>query len=57
MQFTDWTSMHLGAIEINRFVIPNWYLIAIALAAIAYYIAFIGITKYKTDIVTIISLP
>jgi hypothetical protein len=37
MQFTDWTSIHLGALEINRLVIPNWYLIAIALATIAYY--------------------
>jgi hypothetical protein len=40
MQFTDWTSIHLGAIEINRLVIPNWYLIAIGLATIDYYIAF-----------------
>jgi hypothetical protein len=42
MQFTDWTSMHLGAIDIGSFVIPNWYLVAIALAAMAYYTAFKG---------------
>ena len=40
MQHNDWTSMHLGAIDIGRFVIPNWYLVGIALAGIAYYIAF-----------------
>ena len=37
MQSTDWTSMHLGAINVGSFVIPNWYLIAIALAALFYY--------------------
>ena len=37
MQSTDWTSIHLGAINLGAFVIPNWYLIAIALAAAAYY--------------------
>ena len=47
MQFSDWTSMRLGAIEINSFVIPNWYLIAIALATIAYYIAFRGYNKIQ----------
>jgi len=25
-------SIHLGVIEINKFVIPNWYLLAIAMA-------------------------
>jgi hypothetical protein len=41
MQSSDWTSMHLGAIDIGgSFVIPNWYLIAIALATLAYYGAF-----------------
>jgi hypothetical protein len=40
MQHTDWTSMHLGAIDIGSFVIPNWYLVGIALAAITYCIAF-----------------
>ena len=37
MQSSDWTSMHLGAINVGPFVIPVWYLIAIALAAAAYY--------------------
>jgi hypothetical protein len=47
MQSSDWTSMHLGAIEINRFVIPNWYLLAIIMAAAAYYIAFRGYNKIQ----------
>ena len=41
MQFSDWTSMHLGALDIGgTFVIPYWYLIAIAGATMAYYVAF-----------------
>ncbi|MDQ3868384.1 MAG: hypothetical protein M3250_02360 [Thermoproteota archaeon] len=41
MQFSDWTSMHLGALDVGgNFVIPYWYLIAIAGATVAYYIAF-----------------
>ena len=40
MQPTDWTSIHLGAISAGSFVIPNWYLIAIALATLLYYGAF-----------------
>jgi hypothetical protein len=40
MQFSDWTSMHLGAIDIGSFVIPNWYIIALAIATLAYYGAF-----------------
>jgi hypothetical protein len=40
MQASDWTSMHLGAIDLGSFVIPNWYLIATALATLAYYGAF-----------------
>jgi hypothetical protein len=41
MQISDWTSIHLGAIHTGgSFVIPTWYLVAIALAAISYYIAF-----------------
>src|SRR5919199_810109 len=48
MQFTDWTSIHLGAIEINKLVIPNWYLIAVVLAAFAYYIAFRGYNKIES---------
>jgi hypothetical protein len=37
MQLSDWTSKHMGAIDLGAFVIPTWYLIAIALAAGAYY--------------------
>jgi len=37
MQSTDWTSVHLGAIDFGSFVLPVWYLIAIALATLAYY--------------------
>src|ERR687886_1388457 len=40
MQFTDWTSMHLGAMDIGSFVIPNWYIIALAIVTLAYYGAF-----------------
>jgi len=40
MQFSDWTSMHLGALDLDSFVIPIWYLVAIILASGAYYIAF-----------------
>jgi hypothetical protein len=40
MQYSDWTSMHLGALDIGSFVIPNWYLVAIAVATAAYYVAF-----------------
>jgi hypothetical protein len=49
MQFTDWTSMHLGAIDIGSFVIPNWYLVAIALAAMGYYTAFKGSYRIFND--------
>lgn len=37
MQSTNWTSMHLGAIDVGSFVVPAWYLVAIAIAALAYY--------------------
>jgi hypothetical protein len=37
MQASDWTSMHLSAIDLGSFVIPTWYLIAIAIAMLAYY--------------------
>jgi hypothetical protein len=47
IQSTDWRSMHLGAIEINRFVLPNRYLLAITIAAAAYYIAFRGYNKIQ----------
>ena len=40
MQASDWTSMHLGAIDLGSFVIPGWYLVAIAIATLAYYAAF-----------------
>jgi hypothetical protein len=40
MQSTDWTSMHLGAINLGGFVIPYWYLIALAVATLSYYGAF-----------------
>ncbi len=37
MQYSDWTSMHMGAIDLGSFVIPVWYLVAIAVATLAYY--------------------
>jgi hypothetical protein len=37
MQFSDWTSMHMGAIDLGSFVIPTWYIVAVAIAALAYY--------------------
>ncbi|WP_415283234.1 hypothetical protein [Candidatus Nitrososphaera sp. FF02] len=40
MQFSDWTSMHMGALDIAVFVIPGWYLLAIGISALAYYGAF-----------------
>ena len=41
MQFSDWTSMHLGALDVaGAFVIPGWYLLAIGISALAYYGAF-----------------
>ncbi|HXG07952.1 MAG TPA: hypothetical protein VNI77_11585 [Nitrososphaera sp.] len=40
MQFSDWTSMHMGAIDLGSFVIPVWYLVAIAIATLAYYVGF-----------------
>jgi hypothetical protein len=40
MQFSDWTSMHLEAIDVGSFVITNWYLVAMAMATLAYYAAF-----------------
>ena len=47
MQFSDWTSMHLGALNVGgNFVIPYWYLIAIAGATVAYYVAFRKHDKY-----------
>jgi len=47
MQLSDWTSMHLGALDVGgNFVIPYWYLIAIAAATVAYYVAFRKHDKY-----------
>ncbi len=40
MQLSDWTSIHIGAIDLGIFVIPVWYVIAVALAAGGYYFAF-----------------
>jgi hypothetical protein len=40
MQFSDWTSMHLGAIDTGSFVIPNWYIVSLALTTLLYYWAF-----------------
>jgi hypothetical protein len=40
MQFSDWTSMHLGAVNMGSFVIPNWYIIALVLVTLGYYGAF-----------------
>ena len=37
MQSSDWTSIHMGAIDLGVFVIPVWYLLAIAIATMAYY--------------------
>lgn len=40
MQFSDWTSMHVGAVDVGSFVIPNWYIISLALITLLYYVAF-----------------
>ncbi len=40
MQGSDWTSMHLGYIDLGSFVLPGWYLLALGLATLAYYGAF-----------------
>jgi hypothetical protein len=40
MQATDWTSMHMGYIDLGPFVLPGWYLVALAFATLAYYGAF-----------------
>lgn len=40
MQFSDWTSMHVGAVDVGSFVIPNWYIISLALVTLLYYVAF-----------------
>jgi hypothetical protein len=40
MQFSDWTSMHLGVVDMGSFVMPGWYIVAIFAATCAYYVAF-----------------
>jgi hypothetical protein len=40
MQFSDWTSMHIGAIDTGSFVIPNWYIVSLVLITLLYYWAF-----------------
>ncbi|HEY8140793.1 MAG TPA: hypothetical protein VIE86_06895 [Nitrososphaera sp.] len=45
MQGSDWTSMHLGYIDLGSFVLPGWYLLALGLATLAYYGAFRGHDK------------
>lgn len=40
MQATDWTAMHLGYIDFGAFVLPGWYLLALAFATLLYYGAF-----------------
>jgi hypothetical protein len=42
MQASDWTSMHMGYIDFGSFVLPGWYLLALAIATFAYYGAFRG---------------
>ena len=49
MQYSDWTSMHLGAINIGNFVIPIWYVFAISVATVAYYAAFRMHDKYSQE--------
>lgn len=45
MQGSDWTSMHLGYIDLGSFVLPGWYLLALGLATLAYYGALRGHDK------------
>ena len=40
VQFSDWTSMHLGALDAGSFVVPSCYIIAIATATSAYFFPF-----------------
>ena len=34
MHYSDWTPMHIGAMDIGSFVVPVWYLFAIGLGTI-----------------------
>ncbi len=47
MQASDWTSMHMGYIDLGSFVLPGWYLLALALATAAYYGAFRKHDKFR----------
>jgi len=49
MQYSDWTSKHIGAINAGNFVIPVWYLFAIGLASVAYYVAFRRHDKWDSE--------
>jgi hypothetical protein len=40
MQYLDWASMHIGAIDVGSFGIPVWYLFTTGSATVAYYAAF-----------------
>jgi hypothetical protein len=40
MQASDWTSKHLGSIDLGSFVLPGWYVAALAIATVCYYLAF-----------------
>lgn len=40
MQASDWTSMHLGYLDLGAFVLPGWYVVALVFATAAYYGAF-----------------
>lgn len=49
MQLSDWTSKHLGAIDLGSFVVPIWYMVAIALSASAYYGALRHSDRYEEE--------
>ena len=47
MQASDWTSMHMGYLDFGSFVLPGWYLLALALATALYYGAFRKHDKFR----------
>ena len=49
MQYPDWTSMHIGAINVGNFVIPLWYVLARGSATFAYYAAFRKYDMYSHE--------
>jgi hypothetical protein len=49
MQYSDWTSKQMGAIDVGNFVIPIWYLLAIGIAVTCYYVAFSHQSRIKTE--------